>query len=49
MFLCNYTVECNSNSAAFYLKNIYLTEIKKENSTNIFLVTVNENLLYLKM
>ena len=50
MFFCKYTFECISNSIVFYLKNnIYLTEIKKENSSNFFLIIVNENLLYLKI
>ena len=33
----------------FTYKNIYLTEIKKENSSIIFFTTVNKNLLYLKI
>ena len=50
MLFCKYTFECISNSIVFYLKsNIYLTEIKKENSSNFFLIIVNENLLYLKV
>ena len=50
MFFCKYTFECISNSIVFYLKNnIYLTEIKKGNSSNFFLIIVNENLLYLKI
>ena len=47
---CKYTFDCISNSIVFYLKhNIYLTEIKKENSSNFFLIIVNENLLYLEI
>ena len=50
MLFCKYTFECISNSIVFYLKNnIYLTEIKKGNSSNFFFVIVNENLLYLKI
>ena len=50
ILFCKYTFECISNSIVFYLKsNIYLTEIKKENSSNFFLIIVNENLLYLKI
>ena len=45
MLFCKYAFECISNSIVFYLKsNIYLTEIKKENSSNLFLIIVNENL-----
>ena len=44
MLFCKYTFECISNS--YY---IYLTDIKKENSSNFFLIIVNENLLYLKI
>ena len=45
-----YTFECISNSIVYYLKNtIYLTEIEKENSSNFFLIIVNENLLHLKI
>ena len=50
VLFCKYTFECISNSLVFYLKNsIYLTEIKKENSNNFFLIILNENLLYLKI
>ena len=51
MFFWKYIFECISNSTVFYLKkhNMYLTEIKKENSSNFFLIIVNENLLYLKL
>ena len=50
MLFCKYTFECISNSIVFYLKNnIYLTEIKKGNYSNFFLIIVNENLLYLKI
>ena len=48
-FFCKYTFNCISNSAVFSLKNVYLNEIKKENSTNFFIINVNENLLYLKI
>ena len=50
MLFCKDTFECISKSIVFYLKNnVYLTKIKKENSSNFFLITVNENLLYLKV
>ena len=49
MLFCKYTFECISNSIVFYLKKyIYLTEVKKENSRNFFLIIFNENILYLK-
>ena len=47
MLFCKYIFEYISNSIVFY-SNIYLTEIKKENSSNFFLIIVNENLPYLK-
>ena len=47
MLFCKYIFEYISNSIVFY-SNIYLTEIKKENSSNFFLIIVNENLTYLK-
>ena len=47
MFLCNYTTEYNSNPVVLYLKHIaYPIEIKDKNSSNIFLMTVNENLYF---
>ena len=44
ILFCKYTLECISNSIVFYLKSsIYLTEIKKEICSNLFLIIVNEN------
>ena len=50
MLFCKYTFECISDYCILLKKlNIYLTEIKKGNSSNFFLIIVNENLLYLKI
>ena len=52
MLFCKCTTEFISNYIAFYLKkkkNLYLAEIKKENSSNSFFITVSKNLLYLKL
>ena len=44
MFFCKYTFECIGNFILYIL-----TEIKKEDSSNFFLIIVTENLLYLKI
>lgn len=45
MLFCGYVVECNSNLLYSTLKTIiYLTPTKKENSSNVFIISVNENL-----
>ena len=51
MLLCKYAFDCINNSIVIYLKkiNVYLTETKKKNSRNLFLIIANENLLYLKI
>ena len=51
MVLCKYTIECIINSAVFYSKTYYISYLKKkkENDSNILLITINENLLYLKI
>ena len=47
MLFCKYTFECISNSIVFYLKKQYIScWNKKENSSNFFLIILNENLLY---
>ena len=45
MLFCGYVVECNSNLLYSTLKTIiYLIATKKENSSNVFIISVNENL-----
>ena len=51
MLFCTYTIESNSNSIGRSLLkniNIFLKE-KKENTSNISLITVNKNVLNLKI
>ena len=49
MLFCKYTFECISDSIVLLKKyDIYLTEMKKKNSSNFFRIIVNKTLLYLK-
>ena len=51
MLSCKYAIECIINSVVFYLKKTYYMSYRneKENSSNFFLITVNENPLDLKI
>ena len=48
MLICNYAIDCNILYFT-YKHIIYRTEIKEKYSSNIFFITVNEKLLYLKI
>ena len=42
--IAHYATEYNSHCCTLLKKHIYLIEIEEENSSNIFLITVNESL-----